>query len=192
MRKIFFLLLCSVFLTGWVTWSPEVIVTSDGGEDWPEGCHPREVAERLVEFFIAFNAGDQQRLPDFFGERFNWFSATESGQERSQFVAYSRNDLLTYLAERHQQGEQWKLYTVQLGGLVDDEYVNIQYELVRAVDGREQFAVGKGAFLCASQMIYVWSFGTHPHRDASSPSRFDCPTPTGEVSAEDTVIACSG
>jgi hypothetical protein len=178
------------------TWSPEVIVTSDDTREWPDGCHPGDVAERLIGFFMAFNAGDQQRLPDFFNERFNWFSVTlqKSEQEIDHFLAYSRSDLFAYFAEQHQQGEQWRLYTVQVNGLVDGEYVNIQYELGRVDDDvpeQSVYLVGKGAFRCTSQTVFVWSAGTFPYGDGS-PTRFDCPLPMKEISVGNTVIACSG
>src|ERR671917_2282117 len=101
----------------------EVIVTSDD-PSLPDGCHPRQVAELVIDFIDAFNRGDQELLsrlffisegpspPDFSEERYypwSWYSVSEvgaGGRIESGFVTYDQGEMLRYFAQRHAQGER--------------------------------------------------------------------------------------
>jgi hypothetical protein len=162
----------------------KVIVTSDD-TSLPDGCHPRQIAELVIDFVDAFNRGDQERLsriffisegpspPDFSEERYypwSWYSVSEvgaGGRIEDGFVTYDQGELLRYFAERHSQGERLELIKVsstQAGLLGEEGNVGIVYILTRDAEdldpglgGPARIAFGKGAINCESQRIFVWS-----------------------------------
>jgi hypothetical protein len=96
----------------------KVLVTSDD-PSLPDGCHPRQIAELVIDFVNAFNRGDQDRLsrlffisegpspPDFSKEGYypwSWYSVSEigvGGQIENGFVTFDQRELLRYFAQRH-------------------------------------------------------------------------------------------
>ena len=162
----------------------KIIVTSDD-PSLPDGCHPRQVAELVIDFIDAFNRGDQELLsrlffisegpspPDFSEERYypwSWYSVSEVGTEgriESGFVTYDQGEMLRYFARRHAQGERLELIKVsatQAGLLGEEGNVGIVYVLTRdardldpGLGGPSRIAFGKGAINCASQRIFTWS-----------------------------------
>jgi hypothetical protein len=149
----------------------KVIVTSDD-TSLPDGCHPRQIAELVIDFVDAFNRGDQERLsriffisegpspPDFSEERYypwSWYSVSEvgaGGRIEDGFVTYDQGELLRYFAERHSQGERLELIKVsstQAGLLGKEGNVGIVYILTRDAEdldpglgGPARIAFGKG------------------------------------------------
>jgi hypothetical protein len=129
----------------------EILVTA-GDASLPEGCRPREVAGLVLDFFDAFNAGDQEQLsrlffvaegpspPDFSSEGYypwSWYLVSEAGAgghiERG-FVTYDEGELLEYFARRHEHGERLGLLKVGVTGpglLGEEGNVGIVYALTR-------------------------------------------------------------
>jgi hypothetical protein len=183
-------------------WSPVVVVTQDNGEERIGNCRPSDVAERLVEFFKAFNRGDQEALAGFLGTEFTWFSVSQSnsGQVVHNFTThYDRQELLSYFEERHQHGERWELYAVQSRrrgnlGTPLGSYVDLEFEMARfasdLIGEPKHIGIGKGVFHCEHQTISVWSVGTNPQVELY-PRRDICPTSLEKI-PEDAVITCSG
>jgi hypothetical protein len=162
----------------------KVIVTSDDAS-LPDGCHPRQIAELVIDFIDAFNSGDQQRLsrlffvsegpspPDFSEKGYypwSWYSVSEvgaGGRIEGGFVTYDQGELLRYFAERHRRGERLGLIKVSLteaGLLGEKDNVGIAYVLTREAEdlepglgGPAHIAFGKGAVNCKSRRIFVWS-----------------------------------
>jgi hypothetical protein len=162
----------------------KVIVTSDD-PSLPDGCRPREIAELVIDFFDAFNRGDQERLsrlffisegpsPPDFSQRgyypWSWYSVSEvgaGGRIEGGFVTYNQRDLLRYFAQRHSQGERLELIKVSAtqGGMLEEEdNVGIVYVLTRdardlepGLGGPARIASGKGAINCESARIFEWS-----------------------------------
>lgn len=162
----------------------EVLVTA-GDASLPEGCRPREIAGLVLDFFDAFNAGDQERLsrlffvaegpspPDFSSEGYypwSWYLVSEAGAggriDRG-FVTYDEGELLDYFARRHEHGERLGLLKVGVTGpglLGEEDNVGIVYALTREADdlgaklgGPDRVAFGKGGINCGRRQIFSWS-----------------------------------
>jgi hypothetical protein len=162
----------------------KVLVTSDD-PSLPDGCHPRQIAELVIDFIDAFNRGDQEQLsrlffisegpspPDFSEGGYypwSWYSVSKVGAEgriEDGFVTYDQGELLRYFAERHRQGERLELIKVsatQAGLLEEENNVGIVYVLTRnardlepGLGGPARIAIGKGAINCQSRRIFTWS-----------------------------------
>lgn len=183
----------------------EIVVTQDDPTS-PAGCSPRQVAELIMRFLDAFNRGDQVQLATFFGADFQWYSMTEGSttdkNDYRHFVAYNRDDLMSYFVRRHAQHERSQLLTVDVGHGEDStgrSFVNIGYSLTRTADdlrpgwgGPEKLVVGKGAINCKDQTIFVWSMGmsTVNENEPLPQEGGVCPTPASPIPTT-TVIACA-
>jgi hypothetical protein len=162
---------------------PQVTVR-EGSGPLPDGCTPEDVADLKMGFLDAFNRGDQAALTAFFpaeakppgavepGE-FHWFSAPG-------FVAYSRDQLLPYFAERHAQHERLQLLQLE----VSTSWhlgVDIVYDIARQADDiPAHVAGGKGAIDCEERTIFVWSMGDHenlPNAQATLAKVGEAPPP---------------
>jgi hypothetical protein len=161
-----------------------VRVTSDD-PSLPDGCHPREIAELVIDFIDAFDRGDQERLsrlffisegpspPDFSEGGYypwSWYSVSEigaAGRIENDFVTYDQRELFRYFAQRHAQGEYLELIKVSAkeAGLLDEERnVGVVYVLTRyardlepGLGGPARVAFGKGAITCESRRIFAWN-----------------------------------
>ena len=75
-----FLIACSQENPAWdqATTEPTLeIVIIGPTDDYPEGCHPKEVADLLMSFFTAYNTGDVARLDELFAGSIEWYSDTK-------------------------------------------------------------------------------------------------------------------
>lgn len=112
-----------------------VVVTQESA-DLPEGCTPEAAAQLFVDFFDAFNRGDQEQLSSYIGSDFEFFAEQFQQGGPENFVAYSRTaavslafpqgpppgtrlaepaELLAYFAERHAQDERLNLLSIHIG-----------------------------------------------------------------------------
>jgi len=160
-----------------------VIVTSDDAS-LPYGCHPRQVADLLITFVDAFNAGDQAVLsrtfflseapppPDFADRAYHpwsWYTVGRvepGGKIAGGFVTYDQRELLRYFAKRHNKGERLRLLKVSLGqtGLMGmDDNVGFAYVLNRTardlepdLGGPASIASGQGTINCKNRRIFTW------------------------------------
>ena len=149
---------------------------------YPANCAPGEVATLVLQFFEAYNAGNQKRLSDFYEAEFQgpgfagWYSDTltgsASGSEGQHFLTSSRDELLAYFAGRHVQHERLQLLLIGVTGPGWHGGVDIQYvfrrqadDLPPGADGSPLLGSGKGALLCPDQRIFVWSMATAAPQD---------------------------
>jgi hypothetical protein len=197
----------------------KVLVTSED-PSLPDGCRPREIAELVLDFFDAFNRGDQERLsrlffisegpspPDFSEEGYypwSWYSVSEvgpGGRIEDGFVTYNQGELLRYFAERYGQREHLGLIKVsatQAGLLGEEGNVGIVFVLTRdardlepGLGGPARIAIGKGAINCASRKIFVWSMEMRAREDRSArqAAGWLCTDPPGWKPGS-AVVACA-
>lgn len=196
-----------------------VVVTGDD-DTLPDGCHPRQVARVVADFFDAFNRGDLDRLsrlffvaegpspPDFSDDGsypWSWYSVSEGGaggRIESSFITYDQGELLRYFARRHQKRERLRLLKVGLlgpGMLGERGNVGMIYILTREADdippgmgGPDGLALGRGAINCERGQIFTWSMEmrTGETRNARDASGWLCRNPPGWKPSE-TVVACA-
>jgi hypothetical protein len=153
---------------------PEVVIVGDT-DGYPEGCHPRDVADRVLSFFAAYNAGDTAALDEAFSTTIEWYSDTKEDvlqdgeQVRLHFVTYEREGIFPYLALRHAQQDRLRLLWLNVGPRSWHGGVDISYALRRQAgdlapgpDGATRIGMGKGAVRCPGAQIFVWSMATAP------------------------------
>ncbi len=151
----------------------QTINNSAEDSDYPDNCNPRQLTNLIMNFFEAYNHGDQEKLSSYFPRTFQWYS---DEVDSVQFVTRpgNRDDLLIYFAERHEQNEQLKLQSLSVtppnkGG----SNVNIAFvyrrqaeDVLPGLDGVTRVGGGKGVITCQNQKIFVWSMATAaPHED---------------------------
>jgi hypothetical protein len=196
----------------------QVLVTSSD-PSLPEGCRPRQVAGLVLDFFDAFNAGDQERLsrlffvsegpspPDFSSEGYytwSWYLVSETGpggRIDDGFVTYDEGELLEYFDRRHERRERLELLKVGVTGpglLGEAGNVGIVYVLSRTADdlraelgGPDHVAFGKGAINCGRRQIFAWSIEMRAEEDrgAREAAGWLCENPPGFRPGEN-VVAC--
>jgi hypothetical protein len=136
-----------------------------------------EVRGRIERFLAAYNAGDQEQLLRFFPARavsrpsvllpgeerfFTWYAVGhfQNGKPIQEFVAYKREDLLPYFAQRHAQHEHLTLRTIEVGGPSWHGGGDFAIELDRQADDLPaRKVIGKGAIDCQEGTIFVWAMG---------------------------------
>lgn len=141
------------------------------GSPLPAGCDLGRAAGVVTGFVDAFNRGDQAALATFFPAatignepvgpgRMGWFAVTGAeGGFNPGFIAWSRKDLLPYLAERHAKHERLRLLQIQVAGSLDG-VVNMGFDVARQADDiPAHVAGGKGALDCGARTIVVWNLG---------------------------------
>jgi hypothetical protein len=178
-----------------------VIVTREN-PSLPSRCSPLEVARLILQFFDAFNRGDQEQLAKMFSlggsDQDRWYSVSDGSlwsEDRTHFVAYTNEDLLAYFAERHEMQEHLNLLKVDVGPGHHRNDAGIAIVLSRqAKDLRTtgkpfQYLLGKGQIDCVSQTILVWSVGA-ASPDSEPPLPELCPPPPLD-SPGNAVIACA-
>ncbi len=198
---------------------PEVIVTGDDPA-LPEGCHPRQVAELVIDFVDAFNRGDTEALsrvfflsdgpspPDYSQQDFypwSWYLVSEvdaDGTVQNGFVTYDQAELMSYFEERHRQGERLRLLKVSLtqtGLLGEEDNVGFVYVLTRdaedldpALGGPSRIAWGEAAVNCGNRRIYAWRMDMRAEDERSERDAADwlCTDPPRWRPGEQ-VVACT-
>ena len=146
--------------------SSPVLVTRDS---LALNCSPRDVADVVLRFERAFDAGDRKALDAVFVRSgFRWYSTNHTTiRDRSRLVPF----LLAARARR----ERIRLLAVDVGNSSRNHSVGVGLNL--------ENAHGKAEIDCRSRRIYVWSVSTG---EVASP----CPEPP-QVSPVRTVVACS-
>jgi len=190
-----------------------VIVTSDS-EGLPPACRPTAVARLFVEFFDAFNRGDETELAAYFGPDFRFFAEHFPPHEEVQsFLAYARTGnyrlvfpagdppdtrmaepegLLSYLAERHLHGQRLQLLEVSIrrswheGVDVGALIRRTAADLPMGEDAAD-FVTGRGFLFSCDEPTTItgWSMGTRQPISRPHPICPDPPTPAPRA-----VIAC--
>jgi len=159
------------------TFSP-VVVTRDS---LALRCSPRDVAEVLLRFEAALDAGNRKGLDRLFARdgggapSFQWFSIDGT-------TIRSRSRLVPYLLQLHAQGEGFRFVGLDVGNSWVPHSVGFGVALLQVGASSKQLH-GKGEIDCLSRRIYVWSVGAGA---ATSP----CPG-TPQANALRTVVACS-
>lgn len=181
----------------------EVIVSRDD-PGLPEGCSPAEVAQLIMNFLDAYNNGDQEQIAQFFPNTFEWYSdgVVVNGVEVDQDHYFltrpgSRDDLLSYAAERHQHGDRMELLQVNVVGPSWHGGADFSFRLTREADdvqpkseGQVRYVEGFGAIRCRTQKFWVWSLGMRSPKFLESELLGVCPDPPPDT-AENAVIACA-
>jgi hypothetical protein len=177
-----------------------IIVTRDD-DTLPQGCTAFEIAQFIVNFFDAFNQGDQEQLATMFSLQARgikgWYSAGGDGNSDADFVAYDVNRLLTYFDQRYQHNERLQLVKVDFSYPGWHGGADVAFVVKRSADdiepgvyGSERYTDGKGAIDCKEKKIMVWSMATQPpDTQDTSMLAARCPSPP-PGSPEDAVIAC--
>ena len=176
---------------------PEAIVPTvdvqvrvrEGEAPLPTDCGADEALAIMTGFIDAFNRGDRVALAGFFpaeaagrdpligpGE-FGWFAVTgRAGSFNPGFGAFSRDELLPYLAERHAHRERLLLLHLDVGGDWRPGVLAIVFDLRRQADDLpSHVAGGKGSLHCGTGMIMVWNLGDREGLPDFSAPRATCP-----------------
>ncbi len=155
------------------------------GSPLPNGCTTDEAVGIVTAFIDAFNRGDQAALARAFSAqaarrwfvepgKFQWYSiGSGPGNPIAGFVAWTREELLPDLAERHARHERFRLLQIEVAGSWHPG-VDVVYDIERRADDVPvHVAGGKGALDCENRTIFVWSMG-----DAEVLPDFVHPPPT--------------
>ena len=90
---------------------PRVLVTQDV-PGFPPPCRPLRAAQLALDFFDAVNAGESNKIEDFFSEtQFMWYSMTDGNSRASgrHRVVRDRDNLAVYFGQRFRAGEHLEL-----------------------------------------------------------------------------------
>ena len=164
---------------------PSVIITRDDS-GLPAGCKVREVADFISTFFDAFNRGDRTQLTRFFASSLEWYTVTDA---KGGMTVSTRDDLLTYFADRHKHHERLRLLKIRVSGPSWHGGADIVFLLTRQADdfdggsqGQAVLANGKGAMFCKERAIFVWAMATGSgFGECSEPAKIPA----------NTVVACA-
>jgi hypothetical protein len=155
-----------------------VVVTRDS---LALNCSPREVAEVVLRFERALDAGDRKALDRVFASKgggppsFQWFSDDDT-------AIYDRRRLVPYLLHLHGRGVGIRLVGVDVGNSWVAHSVGFSVALLQT--GRSPKQVdGKAEIDCVRRRIYVWSV-------SAGTGVSECPA-TPQANALRVVLACS-
>jgi len=128
------------------------------------GCSPAQTRAVIARFVTAFNAGSRKALNDTWVDKlsFKWYGVTSAPGLRPFQAAIQRSTLLAYFAERHAAHEHLQLTRVKVNGVSAGAYSNFEFELLRSADdlaGGPKPYRGKGAAMCSTGRLMVWSMG---------------------------------
>jgi hypothetical protein len=177
---------------------PQVIVTQ-AAHPTPPTCEPSRVAQTVIDFFTAFNRGDQVTLGKSLGrEGFQWYSVEEGPGQTPDFAG--RDMALAYFVQRHRNGEGLRLRSIRVNGiewLRTREASNgprvpialIEFRLLRRANdfpaGTEDRYHGKGRLNCVDRTILTWIMLSE-----SKELQRLCPEPPGKTEESRAVLAC--
>jgi hypothetical protein len=128
------------------------------------GCSPAQTRTVIARFVTAFNGGNRKALNEAWVNKlsFKWYGVTSPPGMRTMEAAVQRPTLLPYFAERHAAHERLQLTKVKVNGVTAGAYGNFEFELLRSADdipGGPRLYRGKGAALCSTGRLMVWSMG---------------------------------
>ena len=142
---------------------PEVVIARDDAS-FPDACRPQSVARLVLDFFGAFNRGDDRELSRLLAPEpaFQWYSAP--GPDGKVDATYRPSAARTYLAERHRHGERLQLVMIDVSYEKERDIGHVSYVITRQANDLEPIGdpglvVGKGAIDCGSGTVAVWSMG---------------------------------
>lgn len=169
---------------------PEVVIARDD-TSFPDACRPRSVARLVLDFFGAFNRGDDGKLSRLLAPEpaFQWYSAP--GPDGKVDATYRPSATRTYLAQRHRHGERLQLVMIDVSYEKKRHIGHVSYVITRQANdlepkGEPGLVVGKGAIDCGSGTVAVWSMGPVEPKIAAWP----CPLPHAwEVGKS--IVACA-
>lgn len=126
-------------------------------------CAPAQTRDLIKRFVTAFNRGDARALSRIWGSKpsFQWYSVSNDPGQRIQSDAYRRDTLLSYFATRHTVHERMTLTSIKINS-TSAGYRNFQYQLLRSADDLSGGPIayeGKGAEICRTAQLGVWSMG---------------------------------
>lgn len=170
--------------------SPPAIVIARDDTSFPDPCRPHSVARLVLDFFRAFNRGDDGELARLLAPEpaFQWYSAPGPG---GRVVAkYRPSAARAYFAQRHRHGERLNLVMIDVDYERERDVGHVSYVITRQANdlepiGEPGLVVGKGAIDCGSRTVAVWSMG-HVEQEIAWP----CPRPPGWEEG-DGVVACA-
>jgi len=143
----------------------------------PQSSCSATVAQTIRTFVDAFNQGDHDQLMALFpSQAVSQPGVVKPGEERvftrygvshlenggpvGEIAAYSRTDLMPYLATRHDHHEQWNLLNIDVLGRSWTGGYDFTLKLSRQADDLPMRTVlAKGAADCRAGTIFVWSMG---------------------------------
>lgn len=162
--------------------STYVVVSEHGALESPVGCDPTAIAARLNELLGGFSGSDlnsatlQERqafVLRFFGAEnapFAWFSLNHRGvPEVQEVAAYSRNDIVTYLASQPFRRIDLRLRRVgpmrwvpERGNLALGRGTLILFDVHdKETSERLGYGTGKGEYHCNTSSFMVLSLMVH-------------------------------
>ncbi len=140
----------------------------------PSGCNETKIRGIVTDFIAAFNRGDRDGLSHVFPTRgsdgdhpwagdpdqLRWFTLVRANPSKgiNALNLYTRDTLLAYFAERHEQLRMVELVINPAGGGPVTAAINSL--LTRSADDLpESLFGGKGGVSCAHDVIFLWSQG---------------------------------
>lgn len=169
--------------------TPDYVIVGDIS-GYPEGCNPDQVTDRILQFFAAYNEGNQEQLASFFPPTFGSYSDSrvELVDNKSEMIHFSTNpgrqeELLNYFAERREENEQLTLKFLNIsgrrdggGGTVDFVFVYRRQadDIQLGPDGVTRVGDGRGIIICRSQKIYRWGMGTAALYEGEDSYQWSC------------------
>jgi hypothetical protein len=128
------------------------------------GCSPAQTRAVITRFVTAFNAGNRKALNEIWVNKlsFKWYGVTSPPGLRPFAAATERSTLLSYFAQRHAAHERLQLTKVKVNGVTARAYRNFEFDLLRSADDLPYGPAlyrGKGAALCSTGRLMVWSMG---------------------------------
>src|SRR5260370_4458449 len=140
--------------------APVIVPRDDSG--LLAGCKVHEVADFISTFFDAVNRGDRAQLARSFASSIQWYTVTDAN---GSMTVSTRDDLLTYFADRHKHHERLRLLKIRVSGPSWHGGSDIVFLLTRQaddLDGGSQsqpiLVNGKGAMFCKERAIFVWAW----------------------------------
>lgn len=169
---------------------PEVVIARDD-TSFPDACRPQSVARLVLDFFGAFNRGDDGKLSRLLAQEpaFQWYSAP--GPDGKVVAKYRSSAARAYFAQRHRHGERLELVMIDVSYERERDIGHVSYVITRQANdlepkGEPGLVVGKGAIDCGSGTVAVWSLGPVEQKIAAWP----CPLPHGWEAGK-SVVACA-
>ena len=131
------------------------------------GCFGLVVSAAISVFLDAFNHGYQDILMEMIPTTsssdpstndFHVFGVSAIKDGPSEYVAYSRADLMPYLAERQMHHDQLQLISLKVVSSWARDRVGLDMQLSRRADDVPvHTGVAKGELVCSTHQIVVWN-----------------------------------
>lgn len=179
--------------------------------DLPPGCRPDELANVVLRFVDAYNAGDQVGLTALFDPWLEQLKGMDGsyadnflgkgGAKQDHFDTANRDELLAYFAERYRQHDQFRLLAIDAialqEGLGSMHNVDMMVRYLRQADdlpvasnGADRVVHGRAAIRCHDQKITIWVANSGVYQqDVEEWLRTLCDTPA--TRGRSSVLVCA-